>query len=112
MQDQHSLHPATVSYLKSSTTDINLPLVIYKSRLRSILTYASPVRGYVADTFINKLQIFQNKFPRKITNLTRVTPVVTLREQTGMSLIKNHIKKLARAPNQKSVTSENSQIQN
>jgi hypothetical protein len=96
---------------KSSTIDINLALVIYKSLLRSILTYASPVWGYAADTHINKLQTFQNKVLRTITKLPRVTPIVTLHEQTGMSLIRNHIKSLAREMYQKSATSENSQIQ-
>jgi hypothetical protein len=46
---------------KSSTIDINLALIIYKSLLRSILTYACPVWGYAANSYINKLQAFQNK---------------------------------------------------
>jgi hypothetical protein len=65
---------------KSSTTDINLALVIYKSLLRSILTYASPVWGYAANTYINILQTFQNKVLRIITKLPRVTPITTLHE--------------------------------
>jgi hypothetical protein len=43
---------------KSSTTDINLALVIYKLLLRSKLSYASPAWGYAANTYINKLQTF------------------------------------------------------
>jgi hypothetical protein len=35
---------------KSSTTDINLVFIIYKSLLPSILTYASPAWGYAANT--------------------------------------------------------------
>jgi hypothetical protein len=70
---------------KSSTIDINLALIIYKSLLRSILKYASPVRGYAAETYINKLQTFQNKVLRIIT-------------------------KLPTAMNHKSASSENSQI--
>ena len=96
---------------KSSTIDINLALVIYKSLLRSILSYASPAWGYAANTHINKLQTFQNKVLRIITKLPRVTPITTLHEQTGMSSIKSHFKRLARTLYQKSVTSENSQIQ-
>jgi hypothetical protein len=96
---------------KSSTIDIRLALVIYKSLLLSILTYASPVWGYAADTHMITLQTFQNKVLRIITKLPRVTPIVTLHEQTGMSLMRNHIKRLTRALYQKSVTSENSQIQ-
>jgi hypothetical protein len=54
---------------------------------------------------------FQNKVLRIITKLPRVTPIATLHEQTGMSLIRSHFKRLARAPYQKSATSEHSQLQ-
>jgi hypothetical protein len=96
---------------RSSTIDINIALIIYKSLLCSILTYASPIWGYAANTHRNKLQTFQNKVLRIITKLPRVTPIVTLHEQTGMSLIRSHIKKLTRALYQKSAGCENSQIQ-
>jgi hypothetical protein len=96
---------------KSSTIDINLELIIYKSLLRSILTYTCPVWGYAANTYINKLQTFQNKVLRIITKLPRVTPIVTLHEQTGMALIRSRIKKITGALYQKSAGSENSQIQ-
>jgi hypothetical protein len=96
---------------RSSTIDINIALIIYKSLLRSLLTYASPVWGYAANTHINKLQTFQTKVLRIITKLPRVTPLVTLHEETGMSLIRSHIKKLMKALYQKSAGSENSQIQ-
>jgi hypothetical protein len=92
---------------KSSTTDINLALIIYKSLLRSIVPYASPARGYAAKTHINQLQTFQNKVLRIITKL----PIATLHEQTGMPLIKSHFKRLARAMYQKCGTSKNSQTQ-
>jgi hypothetical protein len=71
---------------KSSTIDINLALVIHKSLLRSILIYACPELGYAANTYINKLQTFQNKVLRIITKLPRVKPIVTLHEQKGMPL--------------------------
>jgi hypothetical protein len=57
------------------------------------------------------LQTFQNKVLRIITELPRVTPIATLHEQTGMSLLRSHFKRLARALFQKSVTSENSKIE-
>jgi hypothetical protein len=60
---------------------------------------------------MNKLQTFQNKILRIITKLPRVTTIVNLYEQTGMSLMITHIKRLARALYQKSVTGENSRIQ-
>jgi hypothetical protein len=96
---------------KSSTIDINLALVIYKLLLRSILSYASPVWGYAANTYINKLQTFQNKVLRIITKLPRVTPDTTLHEQTGISLKESHFKRLAWTLYQNTSISENSQIQ-
>jgi hypothetical protein len=75
------------------------------------LTYASTAWGYAANTYINKLQTFQNKVLRIVTKLPRVTPITTLHEQTGMSLIKSHFQRLARTLYQKTATSENGQIQ-
>jgi hypothetical protein len=66
---------------------------------------------HAANTYINKLQTFQNKVLRIITKLPRVTPTLTLHEQTGMPLIRSYIIKLTRDFYQKSAASENSQIQ-
>jgi hypothetical protein len=66
---------------------------------------------YAANTYINKLQTFENEVLRIIKKLPWVTPIVTLHEQTGMSLMRSHIKKLTRALYKKSPGSENSQIQ-
>jgi hypothetical protein len=54
------------------TIDINLTLVVYKSFLLSISTYAYPLWGHAIITYINKLLIFQIKFHRIITELPRV----------------------------------------
>jgi hypothetical protein len=75
------------------------------------LTNASPVWGYAADIYISKLQTFQNKVLRIIKKLPRVTPIATLLEQTGMSLMRSYFKRLARALYQKYVISEDSHIQ-
>jgi hypothetical protein len=90
---------------KSSTNDINLALVIYKSLLRSILSYASPWRGYAANTYVNKVLKITTKLPR-------VPPNVTLHEQKKMSLIKSHFKRLVRALYRKSATSETARFKN
>jgi hypothetical protein len=47
------------------------------------LTYSFPVWGYAADTYINKLQTFENKVLRIITKFP--IPIVTLHEQIIMS---------------------------
>lgn len=44
-----------LSYLKSSTTTINLALIVHKSLPWSILAHGSPVLGYAAETHINKI---------------------------------------------------------
>jgi hypothetical protein len=63
---------------KSCTIDKNLALIIYKSLLRFIVSYASPAWSYAAKTHINKLQTFQNKVFRIITKLPRVMPLSLL----------------------------------
>jgi cytochrome b561 len=47
-----------------------------------------------------------------ITKLPRVTPIVNLHKQAGISLKGYNIRRLAIALYQKSATTENSQIQN
>jgi hypothetical protein len=74
------------------------------------LKYASPVWGSATKTHMKKLQTFQNKVLRIITKLPTVMPIIILHEQTGMPLIRSHIRKLARAVYQKSANSDNSQI--
>jgi hypothetical protein len=59
---------------------------------------------------MNKLQTFQNKVLRTITKLPRVTPILTLHEQTGMPLIRSHIRKLARAVYRKSANNDKSDV--
>ena len=95
---------------KSSPININLALTIYKSLIRSILTYAAPAWGYAAKTHINKLQLFQNKVLRIITKLPRVTPIDTLHEQTGIETIQTHVSRIATKLYLKSQLSDNSQI--
>jgi hypothetical protein len=92
---------------KSSTVDINSSLIISKSLICSILTYASPAWSYAAKTYMNKLQTFQNKVPSIITKL----PSGTSLEPTEMPSVSGHIKKLARVVHQKSARSQNSHIQ-
>jgi hypothetical protein len=91
--------------------DINLALIIYKSLLRSMMTYACPVWGFAAPSHINKLQTFQNKVLRLITKLPRVAPIVTLHEQTGIPFIHSHIKNLTTVLYLKAAGSTNTHIQ-
>jgi hypothetical protein len=95
---------------KAFPININLALTIYKSLIRSILTYAASVYGYAPKRHINKLQIFQNKVLRIITNLPRLTPIETLHEQTGMETIQTHVSRIATKLYLKSQLSDNPQI--
>jgi hypothetical protein len=83
---------------KSYTIDINLALTLYKSVLRSILAYVSAVWEYTAKAYVNKLQAFQNEVLSKTTKFPRVTSIEFLHKQTEVSLMKDHIKRVASAP--------------
>jgi hypothetical protein len=82
---------------KSSTTDVNLTLTIYKALHCSVLTYAyaSLLWVHAQDCHTHKLQTFQNKVLRMIAKLPRAKPVATLQEQIAVSLTNSYIKGLA-----------------
>ena len=79
----------------SSPININLVLTIYKSRIRSTLTYVTPAWGHTADAHFNRLDIFQSKVLLKITKLPRVTPIDTLHEQTCKKSVNSYVTKTA-----------------
>jgi hypothetical protein len=68
------------------------------------------VWGFTAKTHINKLQIFQNKVLRIITELPRVTPIDTLHEQTEIETIQTHVSTIATKFYLKSQISDKPQI--
>jgi hypothetical protein len=74
------------------------------------MTYAAPAWGYAVKTHLSKLQVFQNKVLRIITELSNVTSIEILHEQTGMETIKSHVRKLEQQLYFKSQFNENSQI--
>jgi hypothetical protein len=96
---------------RASTIDINLALIIYKSLLRSIMTYACPIWGFAAPRHIHKLQTFQNKVLRLVTKLPRITPITTLHEQTDIPLIPTYIRTLTTAFYSRTAGSNNTYIQ-
>ena len=60
---------------------------MYKTLLRPIITYACPVWRQAAKIHIKKLQIFQNKVLRLITNSPRFTPIRILNREANTELI-------------------------
>jgi hypothetical protein len=95
---------------KASPININLALRIYKSLIRSILTYAAPVWGYASKTHINLLQIFHKNVLRVIRKRPIVTPTKSLHEQTGMETIQTQVSRIATKLCLKSQLSDNPQI--
>jgi hypothetical protein len=57
----HRLRQLNPFLSKSFPVNTNQALTIYKSLIRSALTYAAPAWGHAATTLFKKLQIFQNK---------------------------------------------------
>ena len=89
---------------------MNLALTIYKSLIRSALTYAVPAWGHAAKTLVKKLQVFQSKVLRMITKLPRVTPIDTLHDQTGMETVSRYVARTASKFYFKNQFSDNKQI--
>jgi len=67
-------------------------LLIYKQILRSLLTYAFPIWGKCKTTQISKIQIFQNKVLRIISNEPWFIRNVNLHKDLQIQEIVDHIK--------------------
>jgi hypothetical protein len=63
------------SLLKSERLSANIKLTLLKALIRSIMTYACPVRELAADNYLLKLQRLQNKVLQTIGNFPRCTLV-------------------------------------
>lgn len=62
--------------------------------MRPVITYASPILNDIAQTHINKLQVFQNKMLRMILNVPWYTSTEYIHHITNMEKIKQFIQKL------------------
>jgi hypothetical protein len=80
---------------KSSNVDNNSALIISKSLIRSILTYASHHGGNAAKNYINKLQLFQINYSDN-NKVTEPEANRILTRTDGNVINTNHIRKLAR----------------
>lgn len=70
-------------------------LLVYKSVIRPIITYACPVWSYISKTKYNKLQILQNKFLRLAGKFRAFTPIFQMHEKLKIEYIFEFIKKLS-----------------
>jgi hypothetical protein len=77
---------------RKSSLQKNLSLLIYKQVLRPLITYACPVWGNCAQTHLKKLQIFQNKVLRTITNAPWFVRNSSIHKDLKISTIQDHIK--------------------
>ena len=76
----------------SSKLPPRIKITIYKSLLRPILTYASPVWAHAAKRHIKKIQTFQNTTLYKPTGLPRYTPLTTLHHEAGVERIDDYLR--------------------
>jgi hypothetical protein len=67
---------------------------VYRTIIKSIITYACPTWEFAADTHLMKLQRLQNRVLRAIGNLDRLTPVRDLHLAFKIPYVYNYIAKL------------------
>jgi hypothetical protein len=71
-------------------------LLIYKTLLRPIITYAAPIWSHVSNYALQPLEVFQNKCMRMIHNAPRYTNTQHLRDISNLPTIKHHILSLTK----------------
>jgi hypothetical protein len=86
----------TYSLFKSGRLSTNIKLILYKTLIRSVMTYACPTWEYAADAHRFKLQCLQNRVLRAIRNLDRCTPVRELHVAFKIPYVHKCITKLCR----------------
>ncbi|XP_017780075.1 PREDICTED: RNA-directed DNA polymerase from mobile element jockey-like [Nicrophorus vespilloides] len=83
--------------LMNRRSRLNIPskLAIYKSIIRSGMTYASPAWGHTARTHLYKLQVIQNKTLRTIYNAPWFIRKVQLHREANIPFLSEYMKKSA-----------------
>ncbi|XP_017779597.1 PREDICTED: RNA-directed DNA polymerase from mobile element jockey-like [Nicrophorus vespilloides] len=81
--------------LMNRRSRLNIPskLAIYKSIIRSGMTYASPAWGHAARTHLYKLQVIQNKTLRTIYNAPWFIRNVQLHREANIPFLSEFMKK-------------------
>jgi hypothetical protein len=80
---------------RDSTLTMKIKLHLYKSIIRSTMTYAAPVWCAISDSTYQNLQTVQNKCLTVITHSTRGSPIHQLHHKTGVPYMQPHILHLA-----------------
>ncbi|GBM27872.1 RNA-directed DNA polymerase from mobile element jockey [Araneus ventricosus] len=81
---------------KHSKLSLDNKLLTYKSLLRPLITYASPVWGAAAKTHLSKLERLQNAIARQITNSPWYLRNKNILKDLNLQTIANHNLKLAK----------------
>jgi methyl coenzyme M reductase subunit D len=81
---------------RNSKMNIANKLLIYKAIIRPILTYGCPVFHNIAKIHLNKLQVFQNKFLKRILQLPPLTRTKEVHGLTKMPMMELFMEKLSR----------------
>ncbi|GBN13709.1 putative RNA-directed DNA polymerase from transposon X-element, partial [Araneus ventricosus] len=80
---------------KNSKLSLRNKLLLYKTLLRPIMSYASPVWGAAAKTHINKLETAQNKIARQITQAPWYVRNKQIQKELKLTSVLDYFRKLA-----------------
>lgn len=97
--------------LKSTSLNLRTKTLLYKSLIRSVITYGIPVWGTAAKTNLNHIQIVQNKLLRIITDAPFYVRNDTLHRDRKMPKIQDWITIVARKLIYAAKTHENPLLQ-
>uniref|UniRef100_A0A2S2R865 Putative RNA-directed DNA polymerase n=1 Tax=Sipha flava TaxID=143950 RepID=A0A2S2R865_9HEMI len=81
---------------KKSAIHKKFLILIYRQILRPLLTHACPIWGNCSSAHIRKIQIFQNKILRIITNTPWFIRKVNLHKDLQILEIQDHIRAFAK----------------
>uniref|UniRef100_A0A1Y1KUU7 Reverse transcriptase domain-containing protein n=1 Tax=Photinus pyralis TaxID=7054 RepID=A0A1Y1KUU7_PHOPY len=92
----HNARMALYPLLAAEALPLNTKIMLYKSYIRPILTYASAGwMTYVSDTNVRKLETAQTKAQRTIVKAPWFVRNETLRADLAISTLRDHVRQLA-----------------
>ncbi|GBN27838.1 hypothetical protein AVEN_222633-1 [Araneus ventricosus] len=80
---------------KNSKLSLRNKLLLYKTLMRPIMSYASPIWGAAAKSHINKLEAAQNKIARQIIQVPWYVRNKQIQKELKLNPLLDHFRKLA-----------------
>ncbi|GBO13214.1 putative RNA-directed DNA polymerase from transposon X-element [Araneus ventricosus] len=80
---------------KNSKLSLRNTFLLYKTLMRPIMNYASPVWGAAAKSHINKLETAQNKIARQITQVPWYVRNKQIQKELKLTPLLDYLRKLA-----------------